>query len=169
MLERIKGQDIILRSAKEILKFFPDAHFVFVGTGSLENEYKSFAARLGIEKSVSFTGYVSSPELYQKDFYINVNASRGTETSSLATSECMSLSIPTVASAFGGNTEMIRHRENGLIFRTDNVFSLTEAIMELMEKGDLYATLGSGARKSFEDEFSVDIMAKRYKSLYCSL
>lgn len=168
-LEKIKGQDIILRSAKEVLKFFPDTHFVFVGCGSLENEYKSFAARLGIDKNVTFTGYLTSPKELQKSFYINVNASRGTETSSLATSECMSLSIPTVASAFGGNTEMIKHRENGLIFNTDNVFSLTAAILELLEDDELHATLSRGARMSFEKDFSVDVMANRYKNLYYSL
>ena len=168
-LERIKGQDLILRSAREVLKFFPDTHFVFVGCGSRESEYKSLAARLGIDKSVTFAGYVPFPEEYQRRFYINVNASRGTETSSLATSECMSLSIPTVASAFGGNREMIKHRKNGLIFNTDNVFSLTEALLELLEDEALYSLLSRGARKSFEEDFSVDIMAERYKNLYNSL
>ena len=168
-LERVKGQDIILRSAKEVLKFFPDTHFVFVGCGSLENEYKSFAARLGIDKNVSFTGYTNHPELYQKDFFINVNASRGTETSSLATSECMSLAIPTVASSFGGNTEMIKNLQNGMIFNTDNVFSLTSAILDLLEDEALYRSLCIGARESFEKEFTLSRMSMQYEQLYNSL
>ena len=168
-LERVKGQDVVLRSAREVLKFFPDVHFVFVGCGSLENEYRDLSARLGIDKSVTFTGYVSSPSELQRSFYINVNASRGTETSCLATSECMSLSIPTVASSFGGNREMIKHRENGLIFPTDNVFSLSSALIELLEDGELHKRLSLGARRSFEEDFSVDIMVNRYKTLYRSL
>lgn len=168
-LERIKGQDVVLRSAREVLKFFPDVHFVFVGCGSLENEYRDLSARLGIDKSVTFTGYVSSPAELQRRFYINVNASRGTETSCLATSECMSLSIPSVASSFGGNREMIKHRENGLIFPTDNVFALSSALIELLEDGELHKKLSLGARRSFEKDFSVDVMANRYKTLYLSL
>ena len=168
-LERIKGQDLILRSAKEVLKFFPDTHFVFVGTGSLENEYKRFSARMGIDKNVSFTGYVSAPEVYQREFYINVNASRGTETSSLATSECMSLGIPTVASSFGGNTEMVSHRKNGMIFNTDNVFSLTSALLDLMDDEELYRRACVEARKSFEENFTLAKMTERYKELYNAL
>ena len=168
-LEKIKGQDLILRSAKEVLKFFPDTHFVFVGSGSMEDEYKKMSARLGIDKNVSFTGYVERPELYQKDFYINVNSSRGTETSSLATSECMSLGIPTVASAFGGNTEMIKGGENGLIFSTDNVFSLTGALLDLLEDEELYKRLCLGARESFEKSFSLPMMSEKYKKMYLSI
>lgn len=168
-LEQIKGQDIILRSAKEVLKFFPDTHFVFIGSGSMESEYRRMAARLGIDENVSFLGYVTSPWKYQKDFYINLNASRGTETSSLATSECLSLGIPTVASSFGGNTEMIKHGENGLIFTTDNVFSLTSATLDLLENEELHNTLSLGARKSYEKCFSLPIMTEQYKNLYLSV
>ncbi len=168
-LERVKGQDLILRSAKEILKFFPEVHFVFIGCGSEANEYKRSAARLGIDKSVTFTGYVCSPALYQKDFYINVNASRGTETSSLATSECMSLGVPTAASSFGGNREMITHGKNGLIFHTDNVFSLTDALLDLLESEELHRTLSLGARKIYEECFTTDTMIRSYKNLYLSL
>ena len=168
-LEKIKGQDLLLRSAREILKFYPDTHFVFVGCGSMADEYKNLSSRLGIDKNVSFTGYVSDPSVYQKDFYINVNASRGTETSSLATSECMSLGIPTVASSFGGNREMISHRKNGMIFITDNVFSLTGAILEILDDEELYRSLSKSARVSFEENFTLSRMAESYKNLYLAL
>lgn len=168
-LEQIKGQDLVLRSAKEVLKFFPDTHFLFIGTGALREQYEQCAARLGIDKNVSFTGYVSDPALYQKDFYINVNASRGTETSSLATSECMSLGIPTVISSFGGNSEMIKHGHDGLIFNTDNVFSLSSALILLLEDEELYRELSIGARKSYKSKFTLERMKEEYKSLYNSL
>ena len=168
-LEKIKGQDVLLRAAREVLKFFPDTHFVFIGGGSCADEYKKLSSRLGIDKNVSFTGYVKQPSLYQKDFYINVNSSRGTETSSLATSECMSLGIPTVASSVGGNTEMIKHGKDGLIFNTDNVFSLTGAILDLLEDEELYKSLCLGARKSYEDSFSLARMASEYKKLYLNI
>lgn len=168
-LERVKGQDLILRSAKEILKFFPEAHFVFIGCGAEGEEYKRSAARLGIDKSVTFTGYVPTPALYQKDFFLNVNASRGTETSSLATSECMSLGVPTVASSFGGNREMITEGKNGLIFHTDNVFSLTAAILDVLESDELHRALSHGAREIYEERFTTDKMISAYKNLYLSL
>lgn len=168
-LEAVKGQDTLLRSAREVLKFFPDVHFVLIGTGSMEQEYKRLASRLGVDRHVTFTGYVKNPVLYQKDFYINVNASRGVETSSLATSECMSLGVVSVLSSFGGNREMIKHGVDGLIFDTDNVFSLTSALLTLLEDDGLYAALSLGARKSYEEKFSLSRMTEEYKNLYLSL
>ncbi len=168
-LERVKGQDVLLRAAKEVLKFFPDTHFLLIGTGSLLNEYKTLCARLGIDKSVTIVGYVPDPAPYQRDFYINVVASRGTETSSLALSECMSLGIPSAVSSFGGSREMIEDGKSGLVFNTDNVFSLASALMELLENEELYRTLARGARKSYEESFRAERMAEDYKRLYLSL
>ena len=167
-LERIKGQDLILRSAKDIINEYENVHFLFLGTGSLMEEYRKMASALGISDHVTFLGYVERPELYQKDFYINLNASRGTETSCLATSECMSLGIPTVASDFGGNTEMIKDGINGLVFNTDNTFSLSEAVLRILRDGELYKKLSVGAKRSYHEEFSLSKMLDSYRNLYLS-
>lgn len=167
-LEKIKGQDLILRSAASILKEYENLHFLFLGTGSQKEEYERLASALGIKKHVSFLGYVKNPQLYQKDFYLNINASRGTETSCLATSECMSLGIPTIASDFGGNTEMIKNGFNGMIFSADNIFSLCEATLKILKDENLYKTLSEGALKSYNESFSLPVMLDAYRKLYNS-
>ena len=165
-LESIKGQDIILRAAPKILSRFPNVHFLFLGEGSMKEEYKRLSASLGIEKQVTFFGFAENPKAYQKLFFLNVNASRGTETSCLATSECLSLGIPTVASDFGGNTEMIDDMKNGLIFPSDNPHALAECIIRLIFDRALYEKLRLGARKSYLEHFSLDKMAEKYRALY---
>ncbi len=167
-LEAVKGQDLILRAAPLIIKKYPNVHFLFLGDGSMRNSYKRLASALGIEKRVTFLGYVENPEIYQNLFYININASRGTETSCLATSECMALGIPTVASDFGGNTEMIKNLENGIIFGSDNPFFLADSVIKLLSDDKLYKKLSHGAKKSFDEYFSVNKMAEQYKHLYLS-
>lgn len=168
-LEHVKGQDLLLRAAPRILKLIPRVHFLFVGDGKARHEYERLAARLGISGYVTFVGFTPSPEKYESLFYVNVNTSRGTETSCLATSECMSFGIPTVASDFGGNTEMITPYANGLIFDTDNHFSLEDALIKLLADSELYKTLCIGALNSYEKSFSVERMAEEYKNLYESL
>ncbi len=168
-LEKIKGQDVLLRAVPRVLKEYKDVHFVFIGTGSLLDEYKRLSASLGVEKFVTFTGYTDKPWLYQKDFYINVNSSRGTETSCLSTSECMALSIPTVASDFGGNTEMIKHGENGYIFPSDNPFELSELIIKLLKDENIRENFARSAREYYDKFFSAQRMAEDYKRLYRSL
>lgn len=168
-LEWVKGQDLILRAVPDIVRRVKNVHFLFIGEGGKKSEYQRLAASLGIEKHVTFLGYTPQPWNYQKDFYLNVNASRGTETSCLATSECMALGVPTVASSFGGNTEMICHGENGLIFTSDNVFALKEAILSLLLDEGKRDRLSAEARKSYENSFSLCRMADDYKRLYLSL
>jgi glycosyltransferase involved in cell wall biosynthesis len=168
-LEEVKGQDLILRAAPGIIKSFPRAVFLFLGDGSRRDEYMRLSASLGIEKNVRFIGYVENPAPYQNLFYVNVNSSRGTETSCLAISECMALGIPTVASSFGGNTEMIKDGECGLIFPTDNHFELQRAVLRLLSDGELHKKLSFGARRRYEDLYSTERMANDYKKLYLSL
>lgn len=165
-LEAVKGQDLILRAAPRILKLIPRVHFLFVGDGSARGSLERLAARLGISNKVTFVGFVKDPEPYENIFYINVNSSRGTETSCLATSECMSLGIPTVASDFGGNKEMIFDGTNGSIFKTDNHFSLEDKLITLLSDPCLYKILSEGALRVYKERFSVERMAEEYRSLY---
>ena len=144
-------------------------HFLFVGDGSSRAEYERLAARLGIGRHVTFAGFTSDPEAYENIFDINVNSSRGTETSCLATSECMSLGIPTIASDFGGNTEMVFHGVNGLLFKCDNHFSLEDQLMSLLADRELYNRLSLGAVRIFSECFSLERMADQYRVLYDTL
>ena len=168
-LERVKGQDLLLRIAPRLLSRFPDAFIMFVGDGSLLEEYRRKASLLGIGSRIIFTEYTPSPERYQRLFYINVNTSRGTETSCLATSECMSLGIPTVASDFGGNTEMIKNGLNGLTFKRDNEFDLERALTLLLSSKALHGRLSEGAAKTYRESYSAERMADEYRKLYLSL
>lgn len=165
-LESVKGQDLILRAAASLIRKFPDLYVLLVGDGSAKSTYKLLAARLGILSHVKFTGYVPSPHAYQNIFTVNVNASRGTETSCLATSEALSLGIPTVVSSFGGNTEMIEHGVSGLVFTAGNAFDLENKLTMLLSNAALYRRISDGGYKRWQACFSIDRMAEDYKRLY---
>ena len=168
-LEEVKGQDIALRAAREIISFRDDVYFVFVGDGSMKDEYRRLSALLGIEGRVRFTGYTDTPKKYQSLFYINLNSSRGTETSCLAISECMALGIPTVASDFGGNREMINESAGGILFESGNSLALAKALLRLLDDTALYSELSKSAQKSFREYFCAERMLNDYRSLYKSL
>ena len=168
-LEEVKGQDLLLRAVAGLLPTFPHLRILFVGDGSRRAYLSALAARLGITHAVRFVGYTDTPAVYQNLFTLNVNTSRGTETSCLATSECMSLGIPTVASDFGGNREMIREGENGLLFRTDDVTSLSSKLADLLKSPLRLSDMRQGAARIYRESYSVERMAQRYKELYFSL
>ncbi|MBQ1244612.1 MAG: glycosyltransferase, partial [Clostridia bacterium] len=102
-------------------------------------------------------------------FDVLVNCSLGSETSSLAISEAMSLSIPVVASDILGNADMIENGVSGLLFERGNPSALKDALLTLFYNENLKRSLGRGARERYEREFTVSAMAKKYESLYLSL
>lgn len=168
-IERVKGQDTILRAAPALIAAHPDVFFLFVGDGSERRRLENLARALGVWGRVKFTGYTERARDLQNLFYINVNASRGTETSCLVTSECMSLGIPTVASDFGGNPEMISHGKSGLIFSRDNHCALAEELSHLIKNSALHSALSRGAAEEYRRRFSLSRMAEEYERLYRSL
>ena len=168
-LETVKGQDLIISALPRLIAAGFDVYLLLIGTGRAREALERLCARLGILGRVKFTGFIDDPTSYQNLFQINVNASRGTETSCLATSECMSLGIPTVASDFGGNTEMVFPGKNGLIFKSDNVFSLASELLKLIYDRHLYERLSAGAEEVYESCFSIERMTAQYAQLYRSL
>ncbi len=169
-LEVVKGQDIMIEALARLVRMKRyDFHLVLVGAGSAEGMYRSLARELGVWERVHFVGFCDTPYVYQNIFDINLNASRGTETSCLATSECMSLGVVTVASNFGGNPEMIRDGITGLLFPKDDVSSLVSCILRLADEPTLYLALSSGARWMYENTYSLDRMASAYRALYRSI
>ena len=168
-LEKIKGQSLLLHAAREILARESGFFFVFVGGGSEEKELRALAHSLGIESFVLFLGHKENIGELLSLFDVLVNCSLGSETSSLAISEAMSLSIPIVASDISGNADMIENGVSGLLFERGNSSALAEALFTLFYDENLKKCLGRGARERYEKEFTVSLMAKKYESVYLSL
>ena len=168
-LEQVKGQDLMIEALAALVREWRfDAHLVLVGTGRAEASYRALARDRKISERVHFVGFTDEPYRYQNIFDINLNASRGTETSCLATSECMSLGVVTVASDFGGNPEMVRHEVSGLLFPSGDVEAMVCSIRRLLEEPSLMLALSSGARLLYEKVYSIERMAEKYRRLYRS-
>lgn len=65
--ERYKGHWQVLVALKHILRQIPDAHYLIVGTGDELSHLRAGVRMLGIEKHVTFAGFVSTADL--PDYY----------------------------------------------------------------------------------------------------
>jgi glycosyltransferase involved in cell wall biosynthesis len=59
-LERYKGHHRVLQAMPEVLRCEPEARLAIVGTGPYEGTLRSTAARLGIDRAVSFAAFGSN-------------------------------------------------------------------------------------------------------------
>ena len=165
-LERVKGQDILLEAMARLVPQHPSLFLLLVGEGSERARLEALCKRLGLTHRVRFLGYTATPHLYQNLFTLNINPSRGTETSCLATSECAALGIPTIASDFGGNRECVAHEVSGLLFKSEDAEGLAAAIEKVLSDANLQKLLKKGARKRYETMFTLSHMLDGYRRLY---
>ncbi len=170
-LEDYKGQSTLLSAIKLALQAEVDAplYTVLCGEGSSKDALLQQAAQLGISHRVRFAGFCADVAPYYGIMNVNVNASYGTETSSLALSEGMSVGVPAIASDFGGNPYMIRDGYNGLLFPTKDAAALADALLTLYRDRKLLHTLGENARSFYAEHLTARGMTEQMEEYYRAL
>ncbi len=167
-LEPVKGHDTFLKAAKIVCEKCGDAKFMIMGTGSLENTLKETAKEYGISDRVIFTGLLSDVSGHVNAMDLNVNCSYGTETSSLALSEAMSVGKPALATDFGGNPYMVTDGVNGYLYPTHDADRLAELILKIKDDKALYNRLSEGALKCYREKFTAKKMTEKLEEVYIS-
>ena len=164
-LAAVKGHDYLLRAFKGVEAACADAYLIVLGTGEEEQSLRALAADLCLER-VIFTGFQKDVAPYLNIADINVNFSWGTEATSLAIAEAMSLGIPTVASDFGGNPGMIESGVNGVLVEKKNADALQKTLIELIKAPERIRTLGEGAKRVYAEKFNDAVMTHKLEALY---
>lgn len=167
-LEACKDHETFLKAARVLCDRCDEYRFLIVGTGSTEPHLKQLCKKLGIEKKVVFTGFVEDISPFMSITDINVNCSVGTETSSLALSEGMSLGVPSVVSDFGGNCYMVKDGVNGLVYPQRDHIALADAIIKLSDE-KLYTKFSKNSLERFERELNAERMAAETEEFYRQL
>jgi len=80
--------------------------------------------------------------------------------------ESMACGTPVVAFATGGIAEAVSDGHTGLLAPTGDVSAYSLRLRRILEDGRLRHDLGVGARKRAEQDFTVELQARRYASLY---
>ncbi len=168
-LESCKGHEDFLRAARILARDDERYRFIIVGDGSMMRELRELTLALGISDKVIFTGFTDDVEKYFNCFDINVNCSVGTETSSLALSEGMSIGLPSVASSYGGNPYMVRHGENGLIYSAGDFVELAQMIKRIAEDRLAYERMSAKAYERFLTELNSRNMTEQTEAFYLEL
>lgn len=168
-LEPCKGHRDFLRAAQKLLQISSGYRFLIVGGGSMESELKQLCRDMGISSYVHFTGFAEDVIPYWNVMDCHVNCSLGTETSSLALSEAMSLGIPSVVSDYGGNPYMVRHGVNGLVYPVGRYDILARLLYRLSSDTVQYRLLSRGAEERFQRELNAERMTRQTETLYRKL
>lgn len=168
-LTPVKGHRYLLEAIRLLKEKDIRARFVIAGTGEAEHELRALARQLDILDRVTFAGFLSDVTPLYNIMTIQVNASYGTEATSLSLLEGMSLGIPAVVSDFGGNPGVITDLKNGLITPQRDAPALARALARLLTDHELYHRLTAGAKAEFDARFQAPVMCRSIESFYESL
>jgi glycosyltransferase involved in cell wall biosynthesis len=130
-------------------------------------ELRGQAAALGLAGDCTFvpaTGQVAA-WLRAIDIFVLPSQSEALSNSLL---EAMACGCCPVASRVGGNPELVRHGENGMLFEAGNVEQLSDLLETLVELRVLREQLAGRARCTAE-RFSMDASARRMEQIYTQL
>ena len=165
-LEPYKGHSLILDAMERLRREGRNCKLLIAGTGSNEEALRKEASRRGLADSVRFLGFVQDVAPLLSILDLQLNASYGTETSSLSVLEGMSMGLPAVVSSYGGNPWLIDDGQDGLIFESGSAAALKKALVRLMDEPETLRDMGRKAAEIFQLRFTGEIFAKNVESVY---
>lgn len=162
-----KGLDVLLQAFHLLCQQAPGSNvrLQLVGDGPIREELASQAEQLGIAPRVDFHGKTDKviAQLQRASIFVLPSRAEGLSNALL---EAMSCGLPVVVSNVPGNSDVVEHGVNGLLFTVNDPHSLAECMKTLLDKREVRRRLGEAARKGVEREYSLHSVAERYIALY---
>ncbi|MCR5348371.1 MAG: glycosyltransferase [Bacilli bacterium] len=155
-----KGVDVLLNAISLLGDKASTYRFYLYGSGPWEEQLKEQAKPLD---NVFFMGPTNNPLNALENADCALLPSRW-EGLPLGIIESMAVARPIIASDIGSNAEIVVDGENGLLFKTEDPVSLSEALLRVKEV-DL-SKLSKAAKKTYDESFSYEGFIAKYKALY---
>lgn len=164
-LTPVKRHADLIEAFAIVRRQVPTARLLLIGDGPLRADIGNRIAALDLMAAVDLLGDRSNIGTLLSALDVAVLAS-STEGMSNAILEAMACALPVVATAVGGNLQLVEHDVSGLLVPAANPEALAAAMLMLAEAPSLRRRMGDAARARIEREFSLDAMALSYDRLY---
>ena len=166
-IEDYKGH-LYLVSAANLLKEkgYTNFRILIAGTGDFEQDVRDAVIVSGVTDVVQMLGFRSDVKELLNICDCQLNASYGTEATSMALLEGMSLGLPSIVSDYGGNPWLVENGVNGLVFPTRDSRALADCMEQLMNSPDRGRALGKKAQEIFREGFTGEVFARNTEKVY---
>jgi 1,2-diacylglycerol 3-alpha-glucosyltransferase len=164
-LDKEKRIDIILRAMSDVLHV-TSVHLVIAGLGKEKQKLQALTEKLGIQKEVTFTGFVPDADLQNiyriADLFVTAGIA---ELQSIVTMEAMASGLPVVAVNAMALPELVHDGENGYLFPDGDSQMLAKRIIAILANQAMRAEM---SRKSLEIIRNHDInrIIEKYEAIY---
>ena len=163
-----KDHETFLKAAGLVSNQIPQVNFLVVGSGPLQDKLQRLRGALSLEKQVHFLPNQSDRAQLFAALDLVVVSSRYEGCSNVIL-EAMAMGKPVIATAVGGNPELILPGQTGLLVPPQDPEGLAEAMMELVRDPDRAQGMGRQGRRRVEEQFGLERMVDETDRFYQGL
>ena len=164
-LAPVKDHETFIRAAWHVCQQLPTCAFVIVGSGPLKSSLEQLVAHLGMGANVHFVDTQTEVERVYTALDLLVVTSRYEGCCNVIL-EAMATGKPIVATAVGGNPELVIPGQTGLLVPPRQPKRIAEAILTLLHDPEQARRLGRGGRHHVETQFALDRMVDQTEAVY---
>lgn len=160
-----KGIDWMLEVAAIVKRQIPDLRVDIFGDGPLRNELETKSRKMGLEKTVTFRGYVSDPLEQMANVDCVVVPSR-IEPFGLVALEAQSVGTPVVGFFDCGVAEIVQDGRTGRLVAHGNLPEMAAAVSEILSNPTMGANMGICAKAHAISSFGLEGHVQELKKAY---
>lgn len=164
-----KGHSVLIDAMHILAQKYKNLSLIIVGDGPLRNDLFEYVKRLGLDRSIIFTGL-------RKDIYSLLNLSDifvlpslEREGLGIAIIEAMACDLPLVGTFLGGIPEVIEENGNGFLVKPGDSEELAAAIERLINDKKARTKMGRMGSEIFKEKFNAAKMIENIELLYDEL
>jgi glycosyltransferase involved in cell wall biosynthesis len=157
-LEKIKGFDVLIEAAAQLVRRGQDIQLEIVGNGPEREHLGELSRRLGIESRIVFHGFQPFDRvrhaMTEATILVHPSPSLGDAVPTVI-KEAMAVGTPVVATHVAGIPELLDQGRCGVLVPPKDVTALAAGIERLMCDADLRRQLALAGRRYIEDKFNL--------------
>jgi len=168
-MQTVKHQTLLARAFVRALELAPElrgrARLVMVGEGPLRAQSQVILAAAGAADLAWLPGERADVADVMRglDCFVLPSLAEGVSNTIL---EAMASGLPVVATAVGGNAELVAQGRTGEIVPPDDVDAMAQALVRVATDPERAAAMGLAGRAEIERRFSLQAMVAAYQALY---
>lgn len=168
-MQTVKDQTNLARAFVEALSVAPQLRprlrLIMIGDGPLRQESLAILEAAGVADLAWLPGERKDiPEIMRGlDCFVLPSLGEGISNTIL---EAMASGLPVIATAVGGNIELVSEGISGRLVPAADPSALAKAIVDLVQQPELAKSLGQQGRRQIEQRYSMAAMVQSYQQLY---
>jgi glycosyltransferase involved in cell wall biosynthesis len=160
-----KNHEAVVTMFHRVIQQKSYARLVMVGDGHLRPIIERRVKELGLEDKARFLGYRDDvPAIMSvSDVFVFPSIYEGF---GIVAIEAAAAGLPVVASRVPGLTEVVRHKETGVLCDLHDIAGMVEAVNTLIEDESIRSQMGAAGRQWVSENFSEEHMVREYLDVY---